>query len=97
MGFFDKPIKIADIYTSLRNQALSLNSTQIDIKVDQSNPIFGILMETGYKDAVVTLSAIGDGSVSLYFSNGGGIIGLGQHEGTQTAHCHKKDIQLSIF
>jgi len=37
-------------------------------------------METGYPDAVVSLLAIGDGTVSLYFSNGGGIIGLGQHE-----------------
>jgi hypothetical protein len=80
MGLFDKPRKIADVYTELRNKALSLEPVQIGLKPDQSNPIFGILMETGYKDAVVTLSAIGDGSVSLYFSNGGGIIGLGQHE-----------------
>ena len=80
MGLFDKPRKIADVYTKLRNQALSLEPVQIGLKPDQSNPIYGILMETGYKDAVVTLSAIGDGSVSLYFSNGGGIIGLGQHE-----------------
>lgn len=42
-------------------------------------------METGYKDAVVTLAAITDGAVSLYFSNGGGIIGLGEHEGPQKA------------
>jgi ankyrin repeat protein len=80
MGLFDKPRKIADVYVKLRNQVLSFDPVQIGLQPDQSNPIFGILMETGYKDAVVTLSAIGDGSVSLYFSNGGGIIGLGQHE-----------------
>ncbi|MEO7861286.1 MAG: ankyrin repeat domain-containing protein [Nitrospirales bacterium] len=85
MRFFDKPRKIADIYATLRNQALSLDPVQIGLKPDQSNPIFGILMESGYKDTVVTLSAIGDGSVSLYFSNGGGIIGLGQHERPQKA------------
>ena len=85
MRFFDKPRKLADIYVTLRNQALSLDPVQIGLKPDPSNPIFGILMETGHKDAVVTLSAIGDGSVSLYFSTGGGIIGLGQHEGPQKA------------
>lgn len=37
-------------------------------------------METGHDDAVVTLAAIADGTVSLYFSNGGGMIGLGEHE-----------------
>ena len=85
MGLFDKPRKIADVYVRLRNQAFLLDPVQIGLKPDQSNPIFGILMETGDKDAVITLSAIGDGSVSLYFSNGGGIIGLGQHEGPQKA------------
>ncbi len=87
MGFlgFGKKRKVADIYSGLRNQALSLDPTKISLKPDKTNPIFGILMETGYKDAVITLSAIGDGAVSLYFSNGGGIIGLGEHEGPKKA------------
>ncbi len=38
-------------------------------------------METGFPNAIVTLTAISDGTVSLYFSNGGGILGSGQHEG----------------
>ncbi|HEY3380059.1 MAG TPA: hypothetical protein VGL77_21500 [Armatimonadota bacterium] len=42
-------------------------------------------METGYQNAVVTLVTIADGTVSLYFSNGGGIIGIGQHEGPRKA------------
>lgn len=85
MGLFDKPRKIADIYATLRNMALSLDPVQIGLTPNQSDPIFGILMETGDKDTVITLSAIGDGSVSLYFSNGGGIIGIGQHEGPRKA------------
>lgn len=36
-------------------------------------------METGYPGAVVSLVALADGTVSMYFSNGGGIIGLGPH------------------
>ena len=42
-------------------------------------------METGYPEAVVTLVAMADGAASLYFSNGGGIIGAGEHEGPKVA------------
>lgn len=37
-------------------------------------------MDWNVGTAVVTLMAAGDGSVSLYFENGGGIIGAGAHE-----------------
>jgi hypothetical protein len=47
--------------------------------------VWGVLMETGYPDAVVTLLVLADGTVSVYFSNGGGIIGLGQHPGPERA------------
>ena len=40
---------------------------------------FGILMETGYAKAVASLVVFAEGSTSLYFSNGGGIIGAGEH------------------
>ena len=36
-------------------------------------------METGYTEAVATLVAVMDGSASLYFSNGGGIIVAGEN------------------
>lgn len=85
MNFFSKPRKVAEIYTELRDQALSIQADQLGLSPDAANPVFGILMETGYKDAVVTVSAMGEGSVSLYFSNGGGIIGLGEHEGPRQA------------
>jgi hypothetical protein len=42
-------------------------------------------METGYAEAVATLVAVVDGTTSLYFSNGGGIIGAGSHEGAAAA------------
>ena len=80
MGIFSKKREIADIYKVLRKQALTLGISEIGLKPDKSKPVYGVLMETGYDDAVVTLSAIGDGSVSLYFSNGGGIIGIGEHK-----------------
>jgi hypothetical protein len=89
MGLFNKFLgkkrNVADSFLKLRNMALSLDPRQVGLKPDASRPVFGILMETVYDDTVVTLVAMGDGSVSLYFSNGGGIIGLGEYDEPQKA------------
>jgi hypothetical protein len=67
---------LADTYKHLRAQALHLTAAQAGM----ADPTFGVLMETAYPEAVVSLLALSDGTASLYFSNGGGIIGAGQHE-----------------
>jgi hypothetical protein len=85
MGFLTKKKTITDIYLDLRKRALALQPGEIGLKPDPANPVFGVLMETGYKDAAATLLAVGDGTVSLYFSNGGGIIGLGEYKGPRKA------------
>jgi hypothetical protein len=72
-----KPNPKPNPYKNLRSQALSMSPDQLGI---QKMPVWGLLMETGYPEAVATLVALGDGAVSLYFSNGGGIIGIGQHD-----------------
>jgi hypothetical protein len=66
---------LADVYRGLRAQALQLTAAQ----VGPADAVFGVLMETGYPEAVVSLVALSDGTASLYFSNGGGIIGTGGH------------------
>ncbi|MCP3891682.1 MAG: ankyrin repeat domain-containing protein [Desulfobulbaceae bacterium] len=89
MGWFSKTIgkeyEVADIYRDLRNKILSLDPAKIGLSPSASNRVWGVLMETGYKDAVATLVTIADGTVSLYFSNGGGIIGVGEHDGPRKA------------
>src|SRR5260221_10737211 len=72
---------LAEPYKHLRAQALQLNAAE----VGSADPAFGVLMETGYPEAVVSLLALADGTASLYFSNGGGIIGSGQREGPAVA------------
>ena len=42
--------------------------------------VWGIIMDLGYPEANVSLVALADDTVSLYFSSGGGIIGAGEHE-----------------
>jgi len=71
----------AEVFRELRAQALQLKANDAGLK----GSTFGLLMETGYPEAVVTLVALSDGTASLYFSNGGGIIGAGQHERPATA------------
>jgi len=69
--------KVAEVYAGLRKMIFETKPANIGVK----EPVWGVLMETGYPQAVATLVALADGTVSLYFSNGGGIIGLGRHAG----------------
>jgi hypothetical protein len=63
----------AEVYTALRNRALPFKPQQRGLKVSPgATAPFGILMETGYPRAVVTLTAFATGDASLYFSTGGG-------------------------
>lgn len=71
----------AETYTKLRDQALGVTATSLGL----TGGVHGVLMETGYPEAVVTLVAMADGAASLYFSNGGGLIGAGEHPGPAAA------------
>ena len=75
--------QIADIYTSMRGMVFQINDDQIsELK---GKPVWAVLMETGYEGAGVTVVAIAEGTASLYFSNGGGMIGLGEHTNVRPA------------
>jgi hypothetical protein len=73
--------EMADAYQGLRQQVLTLDPTTIGVKPDTGNRIWGVVVETGYPNGVATLVTLADGTVSLYFSKGGGTVGLGGHEG----------------
>lgn len=77
------PSQMAD---ELRSMVLNLNPKDIGLTKDNCpHPVFGLVMETGYPQGFFTLSVIADGTTSLYFSNGGGIIGGGEHESVRKA------------
>ncbi|MCL4531349.1 MAG: hypothetical protein M1282_18335 [Chloroflexi bacterium] len=78
----------SEIYDNLRNKVLSLNPTDIGLASTKESPnVWGVLMELGYQAAVVTLVSLADGTTSLYFGNGGGMIGGGEH--AAVAHSTK--------
>ena len=70
----------------LRERALMAPPAEIGL-----GPAFGTtgvwlaLMETGHREAAASLVCVADGSTSLYFSNGGGVIGAGEHDAVRDA------------
>lgn len=77
----------ADVYAALRGQVLGLTADQLGPEFADA-PLLGLLMEWVQEPATVTLVAVTDGTTSLYFSTGGGIIGAGQHESVaQASHA----------
>jgi len=77
-----KGYKVAEIYTGMREQAFTLGVSGAGLSQGQSSDqVRGVLMEAGLPEGVVTLLALAEGAVSIYFSNGGGTIGLGEHAG----------------
>lgn len=88
LGFGGEPggkYKTAEIYTNLRQMVFTVSPEKLGLSPSATNRVYGLLMETGYKDAAMTLVSLADGTVSLYFSNGGGYIGVGQHQGPRQA------------
>jgi len=79
------PPSPADAVRGLRQQALTRAAGELGLSPTPDRPhVFGILMETGYPEAVASLVTFAEGSTSLYFSNGGGILGAGGHEAVQS-------------
>ena len=74
-------------YSRLRHRALSVSRIELGIDERPSTaPVWGIMMESGYDDATMTLFALADGTTSIYFSNGGGVIGGHGHETVRNAN-----------
>jgi hypothetical protein len=76
----------AEVARGLREQVFSLPVHETGIVPGPGHTrVWSVLMEIGYPKAVASLVTIADGTTSLYFSNGGGIIGAGQHEAVSKA------------
>ncbi len=66
--------KLAPVYQKLRDEAFHWNSQAPE------GALRGVIMETGYEHGVITLAAMSDSSISIYFSHGAGMIGAGSHD-----------------
>jgi len=73
-------------FEGLRKLVLSLTLDKLDLdSKNYQNQVYAILMETRYGNETASLVSIADGTTSLYFSNGGGIIGAGGHSNVEKA------------
>lgn len=69
------------MYQSLRSKALGVSSEQLQIKLDSEDAVLALVTDwRSLPDYQVTIVATIDGAVSIYYSNGGGVIGAGEHE-----------------
>jgi len=67
-----------DVYKGLRDQALNAVSLGMAKPPAEHSNVYGMVIDIPQGGGYVTLVAMGDGSTSMYVSNGGGIIGAGQ-------------------
>ena len=76
----------AEMIRRLREQALRVTAGDLELFPTDARPhIWGAIMELGYPTGNATLVSFAEGTTSLYFSNGGGVIGAGEHEAVREA------------
>jgi hypothetical protein len=74
-------MKSDNVYQGLRQKVLDLDPATVGLAPTPEHPmVFAGLMEMGMEGGVASLVVIGDGTTSLYYSTGGGIIGAGFHD-----------------
>jgi len=73
----EAPLEPAAISAMLRNNVFNLKIEDIGLTREKSPLVWGVMMELGYQDVVVSLVALADGSCSVYLSDGSGAVGCG--------------------
>ena len=74
-----------NVYSPMRNMAFNVKPEDIGVILDNDEQVYGSIVDMGMGGGVATMVCFIDGTASLYFSSGGGIIGAGQHESVQKA------------
>lgn len=77
---------VAPIYDKLRGQILALTPDKLKLAASDDLPhVWAAFMDLSVSDSVASLLASADGTSSLYFGTGGGIIGAGKHPQVRAA------------
>ena len=71
--------------SDLRDHSFSVTPSELELDEPTTGKVWGVIMETGYAEALFTLIVFADGCTSIYFGNGGGIIGAGEHAPVRAA------------
>ncbi|MCW3058405.1 MAG: hypothetical protein JWQ02_226 [Capsulimonas sp.] len=73
------PKSSSEISQGLRKMALTTKPEDVGLTAKPGEP-YGILMEMGFDGGAATLMAMAEGTVSIYYSNGGALLGGVGHE-----------------
>ena len=73
----EAPLEPAAIAALLRNNVFNLKVEDIGLTLDKCPAVWGVMMELGYPELVISLVVLADGSCSVYLSDGGGAVGCG--------------------
>jgi hypothetical protein len=74
------------VISDMRTLVFAIRPDEIGISpATYPRKVWGVMMETGTDRGFYTLVTLADGTTSLYFSTGGGVIGAGGHESVRTA------------
>lgn len=78
MMLFGKRNKISNEYIDLRQQLLNSKPT-IEVRNNMNgHPVYAAIVDMEIGNDIVSLACFVDGTTSLYYSKGGGQLGLGQ-------------------
>ncbi len=72
--------EINDMYRSLRGRLFMTDPASLGLTADGDECFWGLIVDIGMEDGIVTLVVLRDGTISVYLSSGGGSIGLGQYD-----------------
>lgn len=81
----DTPLHPANMTAMLRAGVLAITPEDIGCSAPDCPMVWGVMMELGIADVVASLVVLADGSVSVYLSDGEGVIGCGLHPDVRTA------------
>lgn len=81
----DAPLDPARMTALLRDSVLTIGPEDMGLSPTDCPQVWGVMMELGEPEVVVSLAALVDGSVSIYLSDGAGVIGCGLHPDVRMA------------
>jgi hypothetical protein len=81
------------IFGELRRAVLTLDPATLDVPSDEAWTSAAVaVMELGTVGGSATVVTVADGTVSLYLSSGGGVIGAGEHAAVAAAARHFREL-----
>ncbi len=68
-------------YLQLRSRLLSLKPAELGLSPSPAAPhVWGVLIDMGFEAGIATLVCLADGTTSLHYSTGGGLLGRGDYD-----------------